>query len=347
MNVLFLGCLYDEQTGLYIIRSLGKAGVKRVDAIDIRKYNMDFGIAETQKSLFVELDKLKQEYDIIMILKGLELTYDTIKKLKEKYPKAKLINWFFDKYLVDKPIWEKDEYFETLKLYDYFFCSLEGVAKKLNEYGFDNAYYVDEGCFPPLNGEQYMNNFQRKKYGSDISFIGSIGFIPQHNNRINILKRVVEEGYLMSIWGNVICDWKLIPPILRDVIRKQSVINEKHSFVVQSSKINLGIDQDVNIEQGFSARLFRVLCAGGLYLTTYCKGMEKLFKINKKGEKINDEQELVVYYDIDDLIDKLDFLLEHEKIRIKIGENGKKVVLEKHKFSDRIKEIFEVVKNGK
>ena len=48
---------------------------------------------------------------------GLELSYETVKKIKEQFPKTKLVNWFFDKYLLDKPIWEDIEY-EKLSIED-------------------------------------------------------------------------------------------------------------------------------------------------------------------------------------------------------------------------------------
>jgi len=127
----------------------------------------------------------------------------------------------------------------------------------------------------------------------------------------------------------------------------EAVINERHSIVCQSSLINLGLDAMPELEGSMSARLYRVMCAGGLYLSTPTKGIEKLFKINKKGDKINEEQELVVFYDENDLIEKIDFLLENEKIRKQIAINGQKKVLSEHTFTDRIKKLIKLVEGKK
>jgi len=259
------------------------------------------------------------------------------------YLKAKLVNWFFDIYLREKPIWETTSYLEILPLFDYFFCSNKGVSDRLNEAGFDNVVFLDEGCDPKLNGEIYLNNFQKRKYGEDITFIGSIGYLLQHNLRLPLLKIIAEEGFNLKVWGNVICEQKHIPTNVKPCLTNIPVTNEEHSMVVQSSLINLGIDPDINMDLGHSARLFRILCAGGCYFTFPTKGLEKLFKINKKGEKITGKEDLIVFYGERDMIKKLDFLLEHDEIREKIGKNGQKTVLDKYTFKDRCNEMIKIL----
>jgi spore maturation protein CgeB len=167
-----------------------------------------------------------------------------------------------------------------------------------------------------------------------------------HVNRISILKRIADEGFWLDIYGDVIVEWKKIPSVLKACHTQESAINEKHSMIVQSHLINLGIDQDPELSLSQSARMYRVMCAGGLYLTTYVKDLETMFKINAKDAPITANQELVVYYDTNDLVAKLDFLLAHDDIRKSIALNGQKIVVEKHKFSDRLKEMIEVIKNG-
>jgi len=345
MNFLILGAFEDGQTGLYIADSIDqlKDGVRFIDIRLLLRLHKE----KAQQIILDKINGFDYTPDVILVLKGLELTMDTLKKIREKFPKAKLVNWFFDVYLGDKKIWEHTEYAEFIKMFDYFFCSLKGVADKLNECGFDNAHYLDEACLVEAHEPQYMNNFQKKKYGEDISFCGSIGYIA-HTNRIPILYKLLSEGFNVKIWGDIVTDAKSIPFDVRDALRGVPAVNEKHSMVCQSSLINLGIDQDPDLERSFSARLYRVMCAGGLYLTTYTKGLEDMFKINKKGEPITEDQELVVFYDKDeDLVPICDFLLKNDDIREVIAENGRVAVTNKHKFIDRIKEMKEVIeKNG-
>ena len=341
-KILVLGQMKDLQTGLYIIQSIEELE-HEAGYVDIRAISEQLGIIEAQKEILAKIDELDFNPDIIMVLKGLEMSLNTLKQIKEKYPKAKFINWFFDVFLADRKIWENTDYADTLRFYDYFICSLKGVADKLQEYGFENAIHVGEACYPPLHSEQYVNHFQSKKYGEDVTFIGSIGMLGIHRNRVQYLSRIVKEGFHLKVWGNILGDPKSIPMSVRAVMTNIPAINERHSQVCQSSLINLGIDQDPSLDGSYSARIYRIMCAGGLYLSVATKGLDKHFKINKEGEEITADQELVVFYDENDLIKKLDFLLEHDDIREAIAKNGQKVVKEKHKFTDRIKDIIKIV----
>jgi len=344
MKVLILGNVSDGQTGIYIAESFKKIA-SDVIATDIRKIIRDCGFEEGQKIIIDEVKNCAIKPDLIVVLKGLEMSEETTAIVKKAHPQATFVNWFFDKYLGDKPLWECEEYFNTLKLYDFYFCSLKGVATKMNELGFDNAVYLDEACHPRLNKEEYLNHFQEQKYGEDISFIGSLGYIKQHPKRIKILDKLAQEGFKMKIWGPVICEWKYISPELRYYHQQQSVINLDHSKVCQASLINIGVDQDTALELGHSARLYRVMCCGGLYLVNGTKGLGNMFKINKRGEMPTGEEDLVVYYDETHLIDVVDFLLDNEDIRIRIAKNGQKTVLDKHTFVHRVKEMQEIIKN--
>jgi len=341
-KIMILGQMKDLQTGLYIVQSIEELG-HEAGFVDIRSIIVEKGIKPGQQIILDEIDKLNFDADIIIVLKGLELSLPTLKSIKEKYKKAKFCNWFFDVKVSGVNIWENTAFYDAIKLYDYFFCSLKGVSDKLNEAGFENAYHLAEACYPELNKEVYMNNFQEGKYGEDIAFIGTIGLSFAHNNRVEYLNKIIKEGFNIKIWGSIAGEQKLIPIPIRENMKEGQFINESHSKICQSSLINLGIDQDPTLEYSWSARLYRIMCAGGLYLSTPTKGLEDYFKINKKGGEITKEQDLVVFYDENDLISKLDFLLEHNDIRESIRINGQKKVLSNHKFVDRINELIKLV----
>ena len=291
MKAVILGSFADTQTAIYILEAMYNF-CSDVYGIDIKKINKEKGVVKGQEVILDEVIGTPFNPNLILVLKGLEISPATLKKIKESFPNAKFLNWFFDKYLLDKPIWESDEYLKTLPIYDYFFCSLKGVSDKLNEHGFENARYLDEACRPAYHNPQHCNFFQGEKYGADIAFVGSLGFTLQHPDRIPTLVRLVKDGFRIKIWGDVFCDWGSLPSEIRGVHMKMPVINDNHSRVVTSSLINLGIDQDVEIDRGHSARLYRVLCAGGLYLTNATKGLDEMFKVNKRGDRITGKEEI-------------------------------------------------------
>ena len=345
-NILILGNLSDGQTGLYLLEAC-KSVSSNVAAIDIRAIANEINYPESQTVILDEVKALKMMPELIIVMKGLEMDYDTLLGIKNRCPKATIVNWFFDKFLGPKPIWEQTQYFDTLRFYDYYFCSLKGVSDKLQSMGFKNAIYLDEACSPSFHACSYYNHFQEQKYGEDISFVGSLGFTNMHTKRIEILQHIIKEGLHIKIWGDMLGDAKSIPLEIRHAHTGFKAINDAHSMIANASLINLGIDQDDKLELGYSARLHRVLCAEGLYLTNYVPKLETVFKINLKGEPITDKQDLVVYYDNSDMIEKIDFLLSNESLRKQIAKNGKETILKNHTFEMRIKEMLKVIENGK
>src|SRR3990167_3243631 len=341
MKALLMGSLVDEQTAVYILNSF-RDFTEDAAAIDIRRIISDFGFEKGQDRIIQEVKEIDIKPDLIVVLKGMEMTLNTLKEIKKFHPESKIVNWFFDVNLKDKEIWKQEEYFDFIRFFDKFFCSLKGVADKLKESGFENTEHLPEGCYPEKNGEKHLNNFQKKKYEADISFCGTLG-LDLHRDRTRFLERISKEGFHMKIYGNIARGWKYISPLLRPMHQRIQAINETHSMVSQCSAINLGIDQRPDLEQSQSARLYRVLCAGGCYLNTYTKGIEKVFKVNTDITMPTGEEELVVFSDENSLVKIIDYLLEHPEITSKIGKNGQKKVLGEHKFTDRIKDMLKIL----
>lgn len=100
------------------------------------------------------------------------------------------------------------------------------------------------------------------------------------------------------------------------------------------SKINLNITSR-SIESGIPQRIWDILSVGGFCLTNYQPELEDYFEIGKN---------LVVYHNLDELIEKIDYYLSHEKERVRIAMNGYLKVKEKHEAKNRLntilKEIF-------
>ena len=345
MKIWILGGIADEQTGLYILDACRRI-TKDVVFTDVRRIMEELPTPEIQKTIIDELNDLHITPDLILVMQGKELKVETLHTIKEKFPKATLVNWFFDKYFGGGAIYDT-EHMDVLEAYDYFFCSMKGVADKLKEKGI-NAYYLDEACDPNYHYVEYYNPFQKRKYGEDIAFVGNLGHFDIHPNRIPALQRVIKEGFNIKIWGDIACDMKYIPADIKTYHTGMIVINRAHSIVANTSLINLGLDHGTDIELGQSARIFRVMCAGGLYLSDNVLGLNKLFKLNESEDApITKDQEIVVFYNIDDMIRKMDFLLEHDDIRKAIAENGRKKVTEEHTFDIRIKEMLEIINETK
>ena len=98
------------------------------------------------------------------------------------------------------------------------------------------------------------------------------------------------------------------------------------SDVFASSKINLNITLR-SIKTGIPLRAFDIMGAGGFLLSNYQGEYPEYFNIG---------EEMAIYENYDDLLNKVDYFLTHEKERAEIAKAGQRKVLEEHTLSKRL-----------
>lgn len=103
--------------------------------------------------------------------------------------------------------------------------------------------------------------------------------------------------------------------------------------IFNSSRINLNITLR-SILSGISLRNLDVMGAGGFLLSNYQNELARYFEEGK---------EMVMYYDRQDLINKINYYLVHDEERIEIAKAGQKKILENFDYSMAWEEIFATV----
>ncbi|MDD5828408.1 MAG: DUF3880 domain-containing protein [Lachnospira sp.] len=103
--------------------------------------------------------------------------------------------------------------------------------------------------------------------------------------------------------------------------------------IFNSSRINLNITLR-SILSGISLRNLDVMGAGGFLLSNYQNELARYFEEGK---------EMVMYYDRQDLINKINYYLVHDEKRIEIAKAGQKKILENFDYSMAWEEIFATV----
>lgn len=103
-------------------------------------------------------------------------------------------------------------------------------------------------------------------------------------------------------------------------------------LVFQCSKINLN-PAFCMIQSGASLRAMDIMGAGGFMLSRLQYELLDLYKEN---------DELVIYYNYEDAIDKLNYYMTHDDIRCKIAENGRRKTLTEHSLQKRLADIFAI-----
>ena len=96
------------------------------------------------------------------------------------------------------------------------------------------------------------------------------------------------------------------------------------------SKINLNITTR-NIRSGVPLRVFDIMGVGGFVLTNYQKEIDDLFV---------EDKEIVCYRTIEELMDKADYYLKHDKQRKEIALNGYNRAKRDYNYEKAIEQLF-------
>ena len=103
-------------------------------------------------------------------------------------------------------------------------------------------------------------------------------------------------------------------------------------LVFRHSKINLNITLR-SIKNGIPLRAMDIMGAGGFLLTNYQNDFSRHFE---------DKTDYVSYNSPEDMLDKIEYYLSHEKERKEIAQNGWKKVCEEHTYKQRIQEMLTI-----
>jgi len=324
-NIFLVSPMLDEQSGTYIHNSLVQMGHK-VAFFDWKYISQEKGAEYMNTELLSATKELKP--DLTIIIKGLGITGETVQRMKSIYNHP-IVGWIFDVTLGGTLVKDVPPYVNFIKKMDTFYTIDNDAVPELKSLGV-NAKWLSEGCYIPSHKETVFNFIQKKKYGCDVVFLGSVGAI--HSNREKILERLHEEGFDFKIYGEVYYPYGKEPVWVKDHHTGFAAINDYHSLVCNASKVVIGIDGWPERDKAYSARIYRTLCAGGFLLTNHTKGIEKEFTPGKH---------LDTYKTTDELVKKLLKYLGDDDLRDKISKQGQKLVQEKHTFKDRLHIILE------
>lgn len=165
----------------------------------------------------------------------------------------------------------------------------------------------------------------------DVRYFEAIYLIRKLANieRVCVLNLLAEDHdvYLYT-YSEV--DETLMPKVHR---RPPVQVGEATSFIYAGTKINLNIALK-GIEGGTTQRIMDIMGAGGFVLTNYCEETAELFEEGK---------EIVMFRTPEELIQKVDYYLEHEEEREQIARAGHEKAMNDYTYEKKIKKLLDWV----
>jgi spore maturation protein CgeB len=211
--------------------------------------------------------------------------------------------------------------------FDFFTTPDISGVKKYSALGLPNAIHFPFGC----NEMLYRNLSLEKKY--DVSFVGA--WHPYREWLVNCLrKNGIKVHAVGHRWPDGIVEHKEMVEIFN-----QSHINLNLSnsaswdarYLLSSPRALLNrIRSPKSVEQ-LKARHFEINGCGAFQLSYYVEGLERYYAI---GEEIG------IYLDPDDLLNKVKYYLANEALHKSIAEAGYRRTLVNHTFRSRFENVF-------
>lgn len=267
--------------------------------------------------------------DIFLSLNG-RFFPETLKKIKDLG--IATICWLAD-YPFDSTRFKYFPY--TLQYFDYLFLgemsweqNIRNIAPNTKIIHMVGAFCPQQ--FKPISVDQQDVN----KYNSNLAFAGaSYGIKAEGAYRAGLLAQISDFG--LKIWGDN--GWKKYIanyyPQLKYSYAGARLCFDELNKLYQITKININLPNPQCITT-FQERVFEISGAKGFQIVDYRKDIDKFFA----------EDEIVIFKNINDLREKIDYFLKYPEKREKYIENSYNKVIEKHTYEVRLKEMFEYIK---
>jgi len=263
--------------------------------------------------------------DILFVLMGDTIFPKTLKKIKKLG--IIIVNWFLD--TVIDPRCQRISLVEHISPYcDYFFIIDSQDVLNYIDIGAPCVRSIPLACCPTIHKSIIMTPNEKKKYSSEVCFVGSINY-----RREKILKSLTD--FDLGIWGN----WEKEDPLLYRFYRKKHVYLEEAVKIYNASEITLDIHFFGTEKRAFNInpRVFEATGSGAFVLTNKNPYLADLYEIDK---------EIACYRDEEDLKEKIKYYLEHPEGRKRIAQRGQQRAHRNHTYEKRLKEIFSIIKKN-
>lgn len=286
---------------------------------------------------------------------------------------ALLDEFHADKILLINDLHNKDEYFvneqiltrtqvyvwytDTLKCYEFknnnlgkysgvFSFEPDDVDYCKEKYGVTLKYAVWPTCYS-VYGNKFISEgpqvLSPKKY--DISFVGLVAGCEKRIRILNVLaEHCSKNDYKMLLYGHYwhnehfwqrligAIKFRLKYPKLYKYVHNQYLAPEQAAQLYCDSRININIHVDRH--SGLNIRVFDILANGNFELCDERKLEET---------KLKDGKHLVLYYNNEDLLAKVDYYLHNKDEAAKIASEGGKMLAKEYQFVDALR--FVLVEN--
>jgi spore maturation protein CgeB len=262
--------------------------------------------------------------DLVFIYRGTHIFPETIKKIKSKsclvfgYNNDDPFNKNYPHYL-----WRY--FLGGLALYNHIFAyrnsNIDEYRRLSANVSLLRSSYIKERNFP-------LDRPSPRRWSTDVAFIGHF----ENDGREEYIKIIIEQGILFKLYGT---DWQH-SKYADFFTKKLGGIKpgfKEYNALLNSTKIALVFLSKKNHDT-YTRRCFEIPATKTFMLSQYSDDLAALFKENA---------EVVFFRDKSEMIEKIQYYLQHDEERERIALAGyERLLRDGHEVTDRANEILRV-----
>lgn len=222
---------------------------------------------------------------------------------------------------------------KVLPEYDWIFTTKTfGLEDMREQLGVTRASLMQFAFDPDLHHPMVLSEWDRRLLECDVSYIGT--WSPKKEELFaEVVRR--RPNLNLRIWGEQW--WKATTGkrVLQHAIGGREVVGAEFVKAVCASSINLSImsEKRLGASKGdqVASRTFSVPACGAFVIHDRTDEVRQLFK---------EDQEIVCYSDVDELVAKIDKYLANPEERGLIAARGQAVVRARHSWDSRVLELL-------
>ena len=209
---------------------------------------------------------------------------------------------------------------EEYKLFDYVFFASEYMKEM-----YDGKLDVPMDVMPQCTDPDVMKSVDSADKKYELLFVGNSRRVYRR-----ILKDLLPTDHKLTVYGR---HWEEFP--VQEYVVQAYIDNNVVGQAYHDAKILLNDHWDDMRDYGIiSNRIFDALAAKAFVISDNVKGLEDVLG------------DCVVTYDTrQDLKEKIDYYMEHDKEREEKAKRGQEIVLAKHTFSNRVDKMLSVLES--
>lgn len=269
-----------------------------------------------------------EDFDVLWVDKGLDVTADTLKRFKTLQPACKVVGFHSDDVAVRRH--RSRSFLKGLPLYDTYFTTRDVNVTDLERFGCTRVcrtyFSYDKHEHRPMS----LSNAQKRRIGGSVGFIGTF-----ERDRAQAIRFLAENGINVRVYGS---GWRRARSLGRRVRIEDRVVNgPEYARALCSFDINLCFLRKLNRDQ-HTQRTFEIPACGCLLLAERTTDHMALFQEGVEAEFFDSRQEL---------LDKVRYYLRHPKERDQMGASGRQRCLrDGHSNHERLEAMLRCAARG-